>query len=78
MEDNSLDARDRYDGPALFIAGGRSAYVVTEGREAIERHFSAARIETIEAAGLDYDALIGACLIAAAERQQVPLARSQS
>jgi D-alanine-D-alanine ligase len=30
------------------------------------------------AAGLDYDALIGACLRAAAERQQVPLGRSRS
>lgn len=51
MEDNSLETQDHYDGPALFIVGGRSTYVVAEGREAIGRHFSAARIETIEAAG---------------------------
>ena len=51
LERNPLQPGDRYDGPALFIAGGRSDYIGPEGRTAIVRHFPAARLETIAASG---------------------------
>jgi pimeloyl-ACP methyl ester carboxylesterase len=51
LERNSLAPADRFAGPALFIAGGRSAYVQAADHAAILRHFPAARIETIPAAG---------------------------
>jgi pimeloyl-ACP methyl ester carboxylesterase len=51
LERNSLDPGDRFAGPALFIVGGRSAYVQVADHAAILRHFPAARIETIPAAG---------------------------
>lgn len=51
LEANPLRAGDRFGGPALFIAGGRSLYVSAHDGEAIRRHFPAARIEAIAAAG---------------------------
>lgn len=36
-----------WDGPALFIAGGRSAYLAEGDRPAVMRHFPRARIQTI-------------------------------
>lgn len=51
MERNSLGADDRYEGPVLFIAGGRSSYVRPEDHPAIRRHFPGARIGTIAASG---------------------------
>lgn len=36
-----------FEGPALLMAGGRSTYVDQEGRQAMLRHFPAARIVTI-------------------------------
>lgn len=40
-----------FEGPALFIRGGRSGYVRDEDFPIIRRHFPNARIETIEEAG---------------------------
>lgn len=40
-----------WDGPALFVAGGNSAYVPASASDAIMQRFSAARIETIAGAG---------------------------
>jgi pimeloyl-ACP methyl ester carboxylesterase len=40
-----------FEGPALFIRGGRSGYVRDEDFPIIHRHFPNARIETIEKAG---------------------------
>ena len=51
MEKNSLQPDDRYAGPVLFIAGGRSQYVQPADHEAIRRHFPAARIEVIPGSG---------------------------
>jgi pimeloyl-ACP methyl ester carboxylesterase len=36
-----------WDGPALFVAGGRSAYLAESDRPAVLRHFPRARIQTI-------------------------------
>jgi len=41
----------RFDGPALFLRGGASAYVLDEHAAKIRRLFPAARIETVEGAG---------------------------
>lgn len=51
LERNSLAAGDRYDGPTLFIAGGKSQYVQADDHAAIRRHFPAARIEVIAESG---------------------------
>ena len=51
LEKNPLTAGERYDGPALFIAGGKSGYVRTEDHDVIRRFFPAARVETIAGAG---------------------------
>jgi esterase len=41
----------RYGGPALFIAGARSAYIAAASHPAIEKYFPDARIVTLEGAG---------------------------
>ncbi|MCQ9155854.1 alpha/beta fold hydrolase [Acidomonas methanolica] len=41
----------RYDGPTLFVRGGRSDYVRDDDLPAIRRFFPAARIETLPEAG---------------------------
>jgi pimeloyl-ACP methyl ester carboxylesterase len=51
MEKNSLQPADRFDGPSLFIAGGRSQYVQPGDHNLIRRHFPAARIEVIADSG---------------------------
>ncbi len=51
LEKNPLAAADRYDGPTLFVTGGRSAYVNAEDLAAIRMHFPQAQIETIAESG---------------------------
>ncbi len=51
MERTSLQPADRFDGPALFITGGRSPYVTAADHAVIHQHFPAARIETIAESG---------------------------
>jgi len=51
LEKNSLGAEDSWAGPALFIVGGKSSYVQTADHDVIRRHFPAARIKVIVAAG---------------------------
>jgi len=51
LEKNSLNPDDRYDGPALFVAGGKSRYVQASDHEAIRRHFPSVRIEIIAQSG---------------------------
>ena len=51
MEKNSLEPGDRFAGPALFIAGGRSQYVQAGDHAVIRRHFPAARVEVIADSG---------------------------
>jgi esterase len=51
IEGDALADRDRYAGPALFIAGGDSRYIQPEDHPEIREHFPAAQIETIPASG---------------------------
>ena len=51
VEQNSLLPADHYDGPTLFISGGRSQYVKTEDHAAIRAHFPQAAFEVIADAG---------------------------
>ena len=51
LEANPLGAADRYAGPALFVLGGRSRYVLPGEHGLITAHFPAARIETIADSG---------------------------
>jgi pimeloyl-ACP methyl ester carboxylesterase len=51
LEQNSLEPGDRYAGPTLFIAGGRSQYVQPADHAVIRRHFPQAHIEVIAEAG---------------------------
>jgi pimeloyl-ACP methyl ester carboxylesterase len=54
LEKNSLtmgDQGDRFEGPALFVAGGKSDYIGAEDEVTIRRHFPAARLETIGESG---------------------------
>jgi pimeloyl-ACP methyl ester carboxylesterase len=51
LERNSLVKDDRYAGPALFIAGGKSGYVKPEDRGVILGHFPSARFEVIPGSG---------------------------
>ena len=51
LEANALRPGDRFDGPALFIRGGKSRYLAESDRPAIMAHFPAARIETVAEAG---------------------------
>jgi pimeloyl-ACP methyl ester carboxylesterase len=51
LEKNPLRPEDRFEGPALFIVGGRSAFVAPGDHADILRHFPAARIEIIPDSG---------------------------
>jgi pimeloyl-ACP methyl ester carboxylesterase len=51
LEKSSLAEADRYAGPTLFVAGGRSRYVEPTDLATIEKHFPAAQIEIITEAG---------------------------
>jgi pimeloyl-ACP methyl ester carboxylesterase len=47
LEHNSLKSDDRYSGPVLFIAGGRSAYIKRADHDVIRHYFPSAEIEII-------------------------------
>lgn len=51
LERNPLTESDRYEGPVLFVTGGRSSYVRVEDRALIERHFPNVRFEVIGTSG---------------------------
>ncbi|MDP1580937.1 MAG: alpha/beta fold hydrolase [Candidatus Didemnitutus sp.] len=51
LERNSLQPDDRYEGPVLFIVGGKSDYVAADDHAAIRQYFPAARLETIAESG---------------------------
>ena len=51
IERNPLRAGERFAGPTLFVAGGKSRYVQAGDGAAIEAHFPAARVEVIAASG---------------------------
>lgn len=49
LEKNPLSAGDRYDGPAHFIVGEKSRYVLPEDHAQIRRHFPAAKVTILPA-----------------------------
>lgn len=51
VERNSLRPSDRFDGPTLLIAGGKSRYVQSTDRAALLAHFPQLRWETIAESG---------------------------
>lgn len=51
LEKNPLSGADRFEGPAFFIAGARSAYAVPDDRAAILGHFPKAQIEVLPGSG---------------------------
>ncbi len=51
LEGNSLVSEDRFDGPVLFVTGGKSHYVREEDLSVITAHFPKAQIKTIAGAG---------------------------
>jgi len=65
LQRDPLGPADRFDGPALFIAGGNSGYVRPADHGAIAAHFPSARIVVIPGAGHNphmeaREALVGA------------------
>jgi pimeloyl-ACP methyl ester carboxylesterase len=51
MEGNPLRSDDRYAGPTLFIAGGKSDYIGAGDDQVIRQHFPAARFAVIPESG---------------------------
>jgi esterase len=51
LERNPLGPGDRYLGPTLFVAGGKSRYILPGDEAPIRGHFPAVRIETIAESG---------------------------
>lgn len=51
LEKNPLRPGDRFDGPVLFLAGGKSNYVEPEDHPRIREHFPQAEIAVIANAG---------------------------
>ena len=51
LERNPLAPADRFTGPALFVVGGKSRYVLAADADAIRTHFPAARFQTLAGAG---------------------------
>lgn len=50
---NPLGESDRYEGPALFVRGGKSGYVRSEHVALIKKHFPQAQITVLAEAGHD-------------------------
>ncbi len=51
LEAAPLTAEDRFDGPGLFLVGGKSRYVGSSDHDTIRRHFPAAAIEVLPGSG---------------------------
>ena len=51
IEGNPLVSEDKFDGPALFVTGGKSRYVREEDLSVIRAHFPRARVTAIAASG---------------------------
>jgi pimeloyl-ACP methyl ester carboxylesterase len=51
IEGNPLVSEDRFNGPALFVTGGKSHYVREEDLSVITAHFPLARINVIAGSG---------------------------
>jgi esterase len=50
---NPLAGSDRYDGPTLFVRGGKSGYVRSEHFPSIKKHFPESQITVLAEAGHD-------------------------
>src|SRR5690625_1504002 len=63
----------RFEGPTLFIRGGRSNYIRDEDRDLIEHHFPNARVLTIKDAGhwvhADQPAIFGESVVTYLQRE---------
>ena len=53
LSQNPLKSKDRYDGPCLFIRGGKSGYVRTEHFDEIYQFFPNGSIQTMDGVGHD-------------------------
>jgi pimeloyl-ACP methyl ester carboxylesterase len=51
LERNPLGPAQRFEGPALFIAGGKSTYIAPEDAVVIRRHFPVAELTTLVTSG---------------------------
>jgi esterase len=51
LEGNPLVSEDKYDGPVLFVTGGKSRYVREEDLSVITAHFPKVWVKTIAASG---------------------------
>jgi len=51
LESNPLAPNDRYAGPTLFIAGGKSQYILPPDHAVIRSHFPSAQIEVLASSG---------------------------
>jgi esterase len=51
LERNPLGPGDRFQGPALFVAGAKSTYIRPQDHAAILGHFPAARVEVLPGCG---------------------------
>lgn len=51
LEKNPLAPGDRFDGPVLFVAGGKSNYIEAGDHAAIHAHFPRATVQTIAESG---------------------------
>jgi pimeloyl-ACP methyl ester carboxylesterase len=51
LESNPLRDDDRFGGPVLFIAGGKSNYIEPGDHATMREHFPAARIQMVADAG---------------------------
>jgi esterase len=51
VEENSLVSEDKFDGPVLFVTGGKSHYVREADRSVITAHFPKARVTVVADSG---------------------------
>lgn len=51
IEGNPLASEDKFNGPVLFVAGGKSRYVRDEDLSVITAHFPQAKVKTIAESG---------------------------
>jgi len=51
LERSPLEVTDRFEGPTLFVLGGKSHYVKEADHETIMTHFPAAKISTLSESG---------------------------
>ena len=53
LSSNPLEVNDRFDGPTLFVRGGKSGYLRTEHYPQIRTHFPQSQIEVLQEVGHD-------------------------